>query len=370
MGAGVPAKYEQIKRMLKDRIFSGELPEGAPVLSERELSIHFGVTRNQTRQALRELELEGYLERSQGRRSIVAPMAKRYQPIVIGDKATLAIAIQDQQTRHTQRILEGFMRAAGAVNYQTVAFNLYFDRDGEPDFLERIRSTGVTGLAFWPHHDQPRTREVLWAHRQSGFPVVLLDRYLPGLDMDAVVSDNLLAGRLLTEALLTHGHSRIAFLTEENDSSSAQERFAGCLEAHAARNIPFDKQRHVVIHGGHKHTAAAVCALFACKQRPTGLVCVHDRLAEAAGKELKRLGYSVPGDVGIASLGDEQRALNGGPPMWTLEQPSVDIGRKAFELLHARLDDPERAARCYRLPPVPESPVAVYPQAMASAAVE
>lgn len=354
-------KYAQIKQVLKRQIHSGVLDVGAHVPSERELTVAFGVTRNQTRQALRELELEGYLERSQGRRSVVAPVEKRARPLVMANKPTFAIAMQDQQTLHTQRILQGFMQDASKAGVQTIAYNLEFDRDGELKFLEHIRDSGMAGLAFWPHYNQDAARELLASYVQNAFPVVLLDRYLPGLDVDAVVTDNVAVGRLLTEALIRLGHRRIAFLAEEDHSTSAGERFDGFAEAHAAANIPLEESMYAVIERGYGDAETAVRALQSRKDRPTAYFCVHDRLAQTAAAHLARLGYQMPDDIQFASLGDEECARLDGPPMLALMQPSVEMGRKAFDVLWRRCLGEQAERRTYRMSPVPERPVAVQP---------
>lgn len=64
--------YLQIKAVIQNQIETGELQIGDRAASERELSETFEVSRMTARQALKELEQEGYLERIRGRGSFVA----------------------------------------------------------------------------------------------------------------------------------------------------------------------------------------------------------------------------------------------------------------------------------------------------------
>ncbi len=64
--------YLQIKTVIQKQIETGELQIGDRASSERELSETFNVSRMTARQALKELEQEGYLERIRGRGSFVA----------------------------------------------------------------------------------------------------------------------------------------------------------------------------------------------------------------------------------------------------------------------------------------------------------
>ena len=67
---GIPI-YLQIKTYILDRIKSGELPHGAKIPTERELSVELGVSRNTVSAAYKELLLEGVLEAKQGRGTFV-----------------------------------------------------------------------------------------------------------------------------------------------------------------------------------------------------------------------------------------------------------------------------------------------------------
>ncbi|MFP4136374.1 MAG: GntR family transcriptional regulator [Candidatus Acetothermia bacterium] len=64
--------YYQIKESLKERIESGALEPHERLPSERDLENRYGISRMTARQALTELESEGYVYREQGKGSYVA----------------------------------------------------------------------------------------------------------------------------------------------------------------------------------------------------------------------------------------------------------------------------------------------------------
>ncbi|HYF90809.1 MAG TPA: GntR family transcriptional regulator [Symbiobacteriaceae bacterium] len=81
MGKDVPIPlYYQIKARLLEAIESGQLKPGDRVMSERELTAQFSVSRMTARQALTELENQGYLFRVQGKGTFVAT-PKLEQPL-------------------------------------------------------------------------------------------------------------------------------------------------------------------------------------------------------------------------------------------------------------------------------------------------
>jgi GntR family transcriptional regulator len=68
---GLAPKYSRLKESLLGLIRS--LPAGAPIETERELCVRYGVSRTTVRQALQELVHEGHLYRVQGKGTFVAP---------------------------------------------------------------------------------------------------------------------------------------------------------------------------------------------------------------------------------------------------------------------------------------------------------
>lgn len=64
-------KYINLKESLIAQIRINAFPMDEPILSEAELSIKYQVSRNTVRQALKELETEGYLYRKQGKGTFI-----------------------------------------------------------------------------------------------------------------------------------------------------------------------------------------------------------------------------------------------------------------------------------------------------------
>ena len=63
--------YHQLKRMIVEKIESGDWKPGDRIASENELKNQFGISRNTVQRAIDELVQEGILERKQGRGTFV-----------------------------------------------------------------------------------------------------------------------------------------------------------------------------------------------------------------------------------------------------------------------------------------------------------
>ncbi len=347
-------RLQEIKEELIEKILTNVYPPGSYFPSEHELCREYNITRGYIRQVLQELQIEGYLIRSQGKRTMVASREQYVRAKLNPVRTTFAIAMQDQQTQHTQKILEGFMNKATELSVQTISYNLYFDENTEYNFLRNLRKLGIDGVAWWPHYNNEKNREVVQKLINQKFPIVLIDRYLSPLKTDAVVSQNFLIGKKLTECLIRRGHTKIAFVTAELTPTSARQRYEGYLTALKESGLPSLPEYTLCALPGE--LPISIYRAMAYKEKPTAMVFAYDILAEIAFTELTRLGYKVPDDVEFATLCDENRPQTLKFPAWVFKQDSINMGRIACERLHERLNNSNMDYELIEIPPVPPEP--------------
>lgn len=143
-GAPTPL-YHQIKIRLLEELEMGHLQPGDRVPSERELTERYGVSRMTARQALVELESEGYLVRVQGKGTFVAaPKFEQALTLVTG-------FTEDMRRRGLQsetRVLAAQVISAGSP----VAGALSLNEGDEVYRLERLRMAGGEPLALECSH--------------------------------------------------------------------------------------------------------------------------------------------------------------------------------------------------------------------------
>lgn len=334
--------YVYIKRELKNRIEDGELPEGERVPSEMELARQYKVSRNPTRQALRDLELEGYIVRTPGRGSFVAPITRRQKPLHINDWRTFALACPVLECHYTRQVVQGFIQHAVEKSFHTMVYFQHFSNEAEFDFLADMRNSGIDGIAFWLQHSGPLTLELLAKFRRASFPFVLIDRYVRGLEADYVVTDNDDVGYELSRTLLGRGHRALGFITTPLDNTTAEDRFQGHQRALAEAGIAYIPELTGVVSSDEQPMSVVVHRIMAHHQRPTAFVCTNDGVAEKLFDELEALGYAVPGDVEIATVDDNEFAPALDIPILSASQNGHEMGRQSAELLIARAENPRR----------------------------
>lgn len=333
--------YEPLKLTLKSRIERGELVEGQQLPSEFELVNQFGFSRHQVRQALRELELEGYLTRAQGRGSFVAPRSTRSQGLRVTGSHTVAISYPQHASLYSRQIVDGFLQRVASGGYKTVAYNMLLDDHSEHEFLQTVQDSGVAGLAMWLIHTDDAARRLVSRLHESRFPIVLVDRYLPGIETDCVASNNEDIGYRLTRALVGAGHRRIAFATSQGqDYTSVKERHAGFQRALSQDGLLLDSLTLELTRTSEGH-AEAIHEVMARFDRPTAFFCVNDRVMQILHERLTHLGYTVGENVLLASADDDRLYEGKGMRIVSVVQNAYTIGTRAAEFLMERIEQPD-----------------------------
>ncbi len=110
------APYAQVKQHLKDGLASGRWAPGELMPSEAELVATFGVSRMTVNRALRELQAEGLVQRTQGVGTFAAPLHRVSSTLTISDVHDEIVA---RGHRHEARVhLQRAERAGAALAAQ------------------------------------------------------------------------------------------------------------------------------------------------------------------------------------------------------------------------------------------------------------
>lgn len=196
--------------------------------------------------------------------------------------------------------------------------------------LERM----VDGLIIAPAGDDEMMRRLIRSTRK---PVVLVDRMIEGLGVDAVMLDNTEAVFGAIRYLTGLGHRRVGYISGTPGTTTGRDRLEGYRNALAAAEIPLDP---ALIRQGNFREAdgyRAAMQLMTMPEPPTALFSANNLMVIGAMKAISDLGLVCPMDVSIASMDDFAWADVFSPKLTTVAQPVEAIGEQAARLLLDRL---------------------------------
>jgi LacI family transcriptional regulator len=201
----------------------------------------------------------------------------------------------------------------------------------DPEATVRELASRVDGLAVF---DGTVGAAAVRAIVAGGLPVVLLARRdVEGAD--AVIAENRASAERLTEHLLGHGHRRLAFLGDPDQSSDVEQRWTGVGAVLQRHGLP--PAEPVLCSSGEASARAAASRLLASADRPDAIVCGNDERALAALLAAEDLGLTVPDDVAVTGWDDIMAARHARPALTTVRQPMRELGAWAARALDERI---------------------------------
>ncbi len=173
----------------------------------------------------------------------------------------------------------------------------------------------------------------------SGFPVVLVNRYLPGVLIDSVTIDNRGGALMATNHLIQLGHKRIGYIRGVPKTSTNQDREHGYREALAKAGLPV--KRNWIYDGYYSWCGGyqAGVSFLRQMQRPTAVLCADDLTAIGFIDALYDHGVRVPDAVAVVGFDDVQEASYRGIGLTTIRQPVHAMADVAMRLLLDRIRD-------------------------------
>ncbi len=154
----------------------------------------------------------------------------------------------------------------------------------------------------------------------------------PGLFVVAV--DNRFGAAQVTRHLLDQGRRKIAIITGPLTWWEARERYEGWKEALLRAGLA--PSPSLVMEGDWSASSGehALQRLLAQQPDIDAIFACNDQMALGALSVLHRLGRSVPRDVSIVGFDDTPESAHFWPPLTTVRQQLMDVGRIAVQLLH------------------------------------
>ncbi|GBC99224.1 Arabinose metabolism transcriptional repressor [bacterium HR17] len=330
--SGVP-RFEQVKTIIRQFIAENGLGIGAPLPSEREWAQRLRVSQMTVNRALKELEREGVITRLIGKGTFVlktpsAP-APRHSLILVFPLAE--VATLTTQNIYYGPILQGILSVLAETGCLVQFWTMGFDqlRVIPPEVL-----TSRALLVFAPFEDARPVLEQWWT---AGVPFVVIGASWQDAAFPCVDTDNLAAARQVVDFLVGMGHRRIALLAGRRIAPNSRDRWNGFLAAMEEHGLSVPPEWLIESESPSALPPTVqerLRALLRSKVRPTALFAAGYYLAAEALRLIKHEGWRVPEDLSLVAFDDPPSASYLEPPLTTVRQPLVELGRRAvFKLL-------------------------------------
>jgi LacI family transcriptional regulator len=206
------------------------------------------------------------------------------------------------------------------------------DPESERAYVELLSRRRIDGLLLAP---APNGGGHLLREISAGLPVVAFDRPADGVETDTILVSNRNGAAEATRHLISHGHTRVSFIGDDEHIYTAEKRLRGYSQAmkEAGLEPEYRMGRGTIPHA--RETAAEL------------LVEGHGTTAFLGGNSLITAGIlhalddarvRIPEDAAVVGFDDFQFVSALRPSLTVVRQPTELLGVKAARMLLDRLN--------------------------------
>lgn len=341
--------YQKIQDYIRELIATEGLKAGDRIPTEKDLMKLFNVSKITVVNAMVGLANDGIISRVPGKGSFVSNDG----PVEVDETvpATPTVGLERAETQNKTRMIglvmpsiydyfairlvEGVQRALREKGYRSMILLSEGDVDKEKEAFKTLKEFGTDGLLVFPVDEENYNEEIL-NMKFNGYPFVLIDRFLPGVETNYIAADGRLGTSLAVEYMWELGHREIAICSDSPlQTITVQERIEGYMDAL--------KNKGALINPAHIITDFNVGSIKDAEKHPlyryirnrmaTAYITLNGRLAVRIYQMARQAGLRVPEDLSIISFDDPTSIVDEFSLFTHINQFEHDMGYRAASTL-------------------------------------
>lgn len=168
-------------------------------------------------------------------------------------------------------------------------------------------------------------------------PTALLDNYVKlNPNVGYVGTDSFEGFSLAVKRLKELGHTKIAFLNGSPNSMISNQRDDAYKAAMLENGLEYNEK--LVAHGYYVAESAPYHVPGMLSEGATAIMCGNDLIASGVIDECRRRSFNVPKDISVIGFDDIPLADKLDPPLTTIRQERLEIGKCAFFTLDSLMN--------------------------------
>lgn len=233
------------------------------------------------------------------------------------------------------RVVEGVEAVAQAAGYSVFLATSHNNPNQENAVVETLHRRRVDAIIV----TSSRVGS-LYSSRleQIKIPIVLINNQEEGEYLHSIRSNDIQGARLAVEYLLDLGHRRIGYLGCTNRPRSNQRRMSGYQAALQQAGIQLDTGLIANVDAKTDIERGNIGFHLYSEKGATAIFCFNDLTAIGLMMEARKQGVAVPAHLSVIGFDNIEPALYAFPPLTTVAQPLLELGRQAMEMTLALLD--------------------------------
>ena len=344
--------YQMIYRELSNDILNGICLPGAQIPTEHELAKQYHVSRITSKKATDMLVANGYIVKIAGRGSFVRAREHANQeplqtPAGNNPPMLIGVVLDAVSESFGVEVIKGIEEACMQSGYSLVLKFIHNNMCRETESINEMLKIQVSGIILLCGCFETYNQKILELSLQD-YPIVFMDRYLPGLPIPYVGTDHELACKELTDAMFAHGHQDLvlAMCDKASIMTSVTERVNGYISSCIQHN-EMSCMNRLVVEGDigmsvpeDKYDASVQLVYDYMLKHPTitGAVALSNGIAYVICAAAELLRQQQGRSFEVACFDSNIRRKPYIHPILSIDQDQLQIGKLAVETLQCKIN--------------------------------
>lgn len=255
------------------------------------------------------------------------------------DSKSIGVIVPDIENDFFSKVISGISEVAEQRGYTIVFMNTDETLEKEHVTLNLVKNKRLKGIIITPvSQNDTVTRDKLNEIRESGIPVVLVDRDVKDSQFDGSFVDNEAGSYEGVKELIKCGHTRIATIKGPDYSRPGRDRYKGYKRALEEAGIEIRKD--YIALGNFRMDRAYECMdeLMKLEEPPTAVFTSNNLTTLGCLKYCTAKGYKVGEDISIMSFDDNDVLKIINYNISVIDRDAKEQGRRAMQILEQKFE--------------------------------
>lgn len=297
-------KYLHVIQHIENMVNKGEIDPFCKLATENDLALRLGVSRITIQKAFSEMENEGYIYKIRGKGTFVSQNTQNTDNDSKGNIRFVGIVFPSDSTMQANYgIVEGVQSYVKNRDCYVTVHNSNGSYEQEESIIHNLIEDGAFGIILQCINQEKNFK--LYRHlMQKKFPLVFLDNFPHHMNVDFVSVDNFMGAYRAVSYLISLGHRRIAFISDEDMRTyTAGNRFKGYCTTLKDHTLPVDRDLVKLSEKAGLLSASIyeqfIDELLQLDKVPTAIFAMNDNLDLGCINKLIKSNINVPSDLSV-----------------------------------------------------------------------
>ncbi|MGN6530803.1 MAG: LacI family DNA-binding transcriptional regulator [Ginsengibacter sp.] len=245
-----------------------------------------------------------------------------------GKSNIIGLIVEDISNPFFAHIARKIEERANHKGYKLFYCSSENDAKKTSELIRLFRDRQVDGYIITPAEGIEKDIELLL---DDDSPLVLFDRYLPGIDTNYVIIDNFESTYKAIHHFVDKGYKNIAFITLDSEQIQMTERLSGYKKALSDHHLkPFIKKIPFL---GRANNYTSQIASFLRENDVDAIFFATNYLAISGLEAIVSLHKNIPDDIGVIAFDDHDLFRLFDPSITAIEQPVEQISEQLIDVI-------------------------------------